>query len=260
MIQKLFLFSNNQKSYIKEKDDKSEYIPIIINDQIENILDDKNDSFLLNDELEPFYNFNINIERYNKNNSVIINNNRFINPFPEINRDLDKIEICNKEFRKLEDAKKNIIFEIMKDHKRRNDIQIKGQRNKIEHIGSKINKDNKCFPFKDSKRLFSIFDFKFYTKKYFIKENGKIKKMPKRRKFKSDDIRKKIKSRFHKELKNILNKNLKNCGSKKLFDCLPQCFISNVSKTSNSEYLNLTYKELLSIDFQQKLNKENCML
>ena len=55
--------------------------------------------------------------------------------------------------------------------------------------------------------------FKFTTKKYFINENGKRKKIKKNRKFKSDDIRKKIKSRFHKTLKNTLNKNLKEAGS-----------------------------------------------
>ena len=65
-----------------------------------------------------------------------------------------------------------------------------------------------------------------------------------KRKFKSDDIRKKIKSRFHKTLKNIINANLKKAGSKKFFDFLPQCFIGNISKKVNSECLELTYKEL----------------
>ena len=70
----------------------------------------------------------------------------------------------------------------------------------------------------------------FRILKYFITENGKKRRIKKKRKFKSDDIRKKIKSRFHKTFKNIINENLKKAGSKKLFDFFPQCFIGNVSK------------------------------
>ena len=91
--------------------------------------------------------------------------------------------------------------------------------------------------------------FRFTTKKYFITENGKRKRIKKKRKFKSDDMRKKIKSRFHKTFKNIINENLKKAGSKKLFDFLPQCFIGNVSKKTNNYCLNLTYKEILLTDF-----------
>ena len=96
------------------------------------------------------------------------------------------------------------------------------------------------------------FLFKFKTKKYFIAENGKKRRIKKKRKFKSDDIRKKIKSRFHKTFKNIINENLKKAGSKKLFDFFPQCFIGNVSKKLNSACLDLTYKELLLKDFISK--------
>ncbi len=39
---------------------------------------------------------------------------------------------------------------------------------------------------------------------------------------KVDDIRKKIKLRFHKIVKHIINENLKKAGSKKFFDNLPQ--------------------------------------
>ena len=101
------------------------------------------------------------------------------------------------------------------------------------------------------------FSFKFKTKKYFVAENGKKKRVKKKRKFKPDDIRKKIKARFHKTLKNILNENLKKAGSKELFDFLPQCFIGNVSKRTNSKSFELTYKELLSTNFLVELKKEN---
>ena len=100
------------------------------------------------------------------------------------------------------------------------------------------------------------FLFKFTTKKYFVLPNGKKRRIKKKRKFKSDDIRKKIKSRFHKTLKNIINANLRKAGSKKFFDFLPQCFIGNISKKVNSECLELTYKELLLTDFISKNNNE----
>ena len=101
------------------------------------------------------------------------------------------------------------------------------------------------------------FIFKFKTKKYFYSENGKRKRVKKKRKFKPDDIRKKIKARFHKTIKNIINENLKKAGSKELFDFLPQCFIGNISKKINSKCLELTYKELLSTDFISELNKQD---
>ena len=100
------------------------------------------------------------------------------------------------------------------------------------------------------------FNFKFKTKKYFLASNGKKKRVKKKRKFKPDDIRKKIKARFHKTLKNLLNDNLKKAGSKELFDFLPQCFIGNVSKKTNAKCFELTLIELLSTNFLVELNKE----
>ena len=96
----------------------------------------------------------------------------------------------------------------------------------------------------------------FTTKKYFIASNGRKKKVKKKRKFKPDDIRKKIKSRFHKLIKNIINENLKKAGSQELFDFMPQSFIGNVSKKINSKALDLTYKEILSYDFNKDINSE----
>ena len=100
-----------------------------------------------------------------------------------------------------------------------------------------------------------IFNMKFITEKYYIDKNGKKKKKRKERKYKSDDIRKKIKIKFHKTLKNILNNNLKNAGAKKLFKFIPQAFLGNVSQKLNFKYLDYTYKELLLNDFT--LNKND---
>ena len=96
-------------------------------------------------------------------------------------------------------------------------------------------------------------NWKFTTKKYFIANNGKKRRVKKKRKFKPDDIRKKIKARFHKIIKNIINENLKKAGSKELFDFLPQAFIGNVSKKVNNKILDLTYKEILLNKFQDEL-------
>ena len=86
---------------------------------------------------------------------------------------------------------------------------------------------------------------------------GKKKRVKKKRKYKPDDIRKKIKVRFHKTLKNIINQNLKKVCSKEFFDFLPQCFLSNVTKKTNAKFLELSLKELLSTDFLKELNKED---
>ena len=99
--------------------------------------------------------------------------------------------------------------------------------------------------------------WKFTTKKYFITFNGKKKRIKKKRKFKPDDIRKKIKARFHKMIKNIINENLKKAGAKELFDFLPQSFIGNVSKKVNYKALNMTYKEILSTNFDLKLKMDS---
>ena len=256
MLQKILLFPNNRRMHIQDNNNISDFFPLTINDPKENILEDNDDSdylILSNEEIEYIY--DLNIEGSNKNNTINTKKNKFINHSQEENRELVKKEFCNtsEELIKLEDEKLNI-FEIIKDKK---NIQKKRKRNRTKLYRIKKNKDDKYFPFKAPKGLISLFDIKFYTKQYSVKENGKIRKIPKGRKFKSDDIRKKIKSRFHKELKNILNKNLKKAGSKKLFDSLPQCFISNISKIANSEYLNITFKELLSIDFRLKYNNDN---
>ena len=108
----------------------------------------------------------------------------------------------------------------------------------------------------------NIYDIQFMTKKYNIMPDGKKRKIKKLRKFKSDDIRKKIKSRFHKTLKDLINEGLKKAGSIKLFDFIPHYFINNVTRKINSKFLDLTYKDLLSYNFineeykEKSLNKE----
>ena len=130
-------------------------------------------------------------------------------------------------------------------------------------------KENTCFPFNSCEDITpSIemelneeegepqnnefnekFNIKFKTKKYYLNEKGKKRREKKGRKYKPDDIRKKIKVRIHKVLKIIMNNNLKRVGSQKYFKYLPQYFIGNISQKFNYYYLDFTYKELLLTDF-----------
>ena len=70
-----------------------------------------------------------------------------------------------------------------------------------------------------------------------------------KRKYKPDDIRKKIKARFHKSIKNIVNENLRQAGSKYLFSFLPQIFISSISRDKNHQVLNISYRDLIKKHF-----------
>lgn len=80
------------------------------------------------------------------------------------------------------------------------------------------------------------------------KKTQKKKKLLKRKE-NTDNIRKKIKSRFLKNLKNTINLKLKQAGSTKFFSFLPQNFICDISKQKNKEVLNLSLKEIFSKNF-----------
>ena len=127
-----------------------------------------------------------------------------------------------------------------------------------------------CFPFDSIDGINSIFEMelkeeeskengayklnelskiKFKTKKYYLNEKGKKRIQKKGRKYKPDDIRKKIKVKIHKTLKTIMNNNLKKAGSLRFFKYLPQLFVGNISQKFNYNYLEFTYKDLLLTDF-----------
>jgi len=142
--------------------------------------------------------------------------------------------------------------------------KIRGKRGpykKKPKIITKTKTSDKCFPFRSGKGLLSddasdnklkqYMNTIFRTNTYVTDSNGNKKKEKKQRKFKPDDIRKKIKVRFHKKIKNIINENLKKAGSTELFSFLPQYFISNVAKKFNNQYMNVTYEELLKINFSE---------
>ena len=147
-------------------------------------------------------------------------------------------------------------------------IIIDSTEKKIEKFEKKIEKNEKIDLFSKGKGIvptlkklgltvsikdkkINICEFKekkFETKKMIKDEKGKIKPQKKRRKFKPDNIRKKIKSKFHRDLKNELNQKLKEAGSQKLFELLPQSFITNITVKLNKQVLDKTLKKLILYD------------
>ena len=111
---------------------------------------------------------------------------------------------------------------------------------------SSLNKENV------KKTKFQIMDFSRTQK-------GKLKKEKKKRKYKADDLRKKIKTRFHKTLKNNINTYLKKVGSKKLFDFFPQYFVKNITIKLNNSILNYTFDELIKTDFATDILKQKIL-
>ena len=127
--------------------------------------------------------------------------------------------------------------------------------------------EDTCFPFDSNEEISPIsplqlneedennnecsklFKMKFKIRKYFLNEKGRKRREKKARKYKPDDIRKKIKVKFHKTLKLIINNNLKTAGSRKFFKYFPQSFVGNITQKFNLKYLDYTFKDLLLTDF-----------
>ena len=101
------------------------------------------------------------------------------------------------------------------------------------------------------RRKFDIFDFS-EDKRGVLK---KIKYNCKKRRFVPDDIRKKIKSKFHKVIKNIINLKLRHAGSVKFFVYFPQNFVTNVTVKLNKLALNYTYEDLIKTNLASDVLK-----
>ena len=203
---------------------------------------------------------NFNKSNYNPNNSIDLNK---INCLP--NEDIAIIVGHeNKEIKGDTNTIIETIGEVTPSIKPKEGKKSRGKRGPYKKkpkpiIGTETN--DYCFPFKSGKCLLSddASDNKlkqymnkiFRTNTYVTDSNGNKKKEKKQRKFKPDDIRKKIKVRFHKKIKNIINENLKKAGSTELFGFLPQYFISNIAKKFNNQFMNMTYEQLLKINFSE---------
>ena len=242
------------------------------NNDLNESLSKQNESNIINKNKEKDNSKNIRnifIHRNNKENDV-----KDSEPFEHKDMSVDK----SKSKRKTKNNMGiNNIKTLIKESKK---IWIRGPYKKKQKIIQKAKIDDKCFPFTSGQGLIKLInnkglqiinEFKNKSKKEINYKNSnnlfktsihntdvkeKVKKSKKQRKFKSDDIRKKIKVKFHRALKDIINENLKKAGSEELFTFLPQSFIGNISKIFNKKYMNLTYHELLSIDFTE-LKKDN---
>ena len=89
------------------------------------------------------------------------------------------------------------------------------------------------------------------------RKNGKNQKfdiIKDKRKEDRDNIGKKIKSSFHKAIRKIINTKLKKIGSKYLFDSFPANFLSDISKKTNYEVMDLTYEQLFDYAYNKYKN------
>jgi hypothetical protein len=125
------------------------------------------------------------------------------------------------------------------------------ENNQIEENQEKKNNNEIKKPKEIKIKKKKIKKFKIYHIEFKkLSEKDKIlNKQRHKRKYKPDDIRKKIKARFHKSIKNIINDNLRKAGSKKLFTYLPQVFISSITKEKNRNVFDLSFREILQKDF-----------
>ena len=122
------------------------------------------------------------------------------------------------------------------------------------------------FPFhvkrKEERNAILIPKSKFNTKKVKEKKNKETKKETKNeiknktRRYKEDDIRKKLKSNFLKTLFIRINELLKSEGSLFTFESFPQNFIADITQQTNFEVMELTYEDLFEYT-HDKVVEEN---
>ena len=100
-----------------------------------------------------------------------------------------------------------------------------------------------------------LFEYSFNQDIFF---NSKKKNCLVTRKYKQDDIIKKIKARFSRALIYRLKEELKRANSKEYFVFLPQIFVKDNTKKGNGRtVLNMTFEELLKKDFYEECKEDN---
>ena len=227
------------KSCINTKNDDNKEVEI--STEVKEVLNYSEEN---NDELNLFNSKN-HLLNNNKNNNNSNDKNILVKPVfkthtfnEECGKDTNKNIINNKlkeEANKWQNLEMNYIKKFELFNKCTNNPYV-------HEIINSINNDKKR-----PKKLFNI---------YNIDNRGKAKLIGKKRKNKnikrcekSDDIRKKLKSRFHKIFTKKINDNLKAVNSEKEFYLMPQVFISNVSIKPNKEVMNMKLKDLLRKNF-----------
>ena len=188
----------------------------------------------INDKIDPSINSNYILNKIfepNQNSCPTVNENDTNNIFLEQKREREKkVEKKNeKQFKIVESKTKNL----------HNGFYIFNPGNKSKKIRIEI--DNYLQDVKDKNNIINN-----------IRRHSSIKK---KRKDNSDNIRKKIKSRFIKALIKCINKKLKKAGSKKFFSLLPHIFVINITKEINTDIFDKTFEEVFSINFDNILKK-----
>ena len=180
----------------------------------------------------------------NKNKSNDINKVDVLNkPIIEYNIDNKKSEnninnkIINKKLKKVKNKWQNLEIDYVKN------FQLFSKCTNDSYINEIIKSINKKK--KKTKKLFKIYNI---DNEDNVKLIGKKRKKKKRCE-KPDDIRKKLKSRFHKIFTKKINDNLKAANSEKKFYLMPQIFISNIAKKQNKEAMKMKMKDLLKKNF-----------
>ena len=121
----------------------------------------------------------------------------------------------------------------------------KGLKQLLEKLGLYVEEDG-------NKIKISLYKDKKFDVKVLIKDsNGKLKKGKQKRKLKPDNIKKKIKARFHKDLSiklyQIFNESnkakIKKYNSAKSFQIFPQSFIVNTEINKNKLALGMKFRE-----------------
>ena len=195
---------------------------------------------------------------FNENNNLIFTNDK--------DKDIFSAQIEEKIVEKVKSVEdENIIINIQEDSNKyfpfTKGVGIQKCLEKIGYDAKFVNPSWVSLSFSNiGDKIFNIIKVKKNSETdYKIKKKEKEKEKEKKsRKYKSDDVRKKIKSKFHKSLKNIINQDLKKVGSKKYFEPFPQSFIANITIKLNKIALNYTYEDLIKIDFNsQVLNQKN---
>jgi len=182
----------------------------------------------------------------------------FIN-FIGIDEPKSKLISCNSKLNS-DEIFKNKNKEKIEEKIEEKNIDNKNEKNNQKHYNKKDNLfivkkvfDYVFYPSKTRKVIKNIIFPKFNIS---TNKNYKLFKKNYSRKFQTDNIRKRIKTRFLKILKNKVNDNLKKAKSEKLFTNLPQCFIKEITKERIKRIINKTLKELLSTNFYEEYKKE----
>ena len=117
---------------------------------------------------------------------------------------------------------------------------------------------SQTIPINELEDLVDSYPFDNQEKK-IKRENGSIPKFiitKQKRKDDEDNIRKKIKAGFHKAIRKNINERLIQFGSKYLLNPFPLCFISDISKKTNFEIMQLTYEQLFDYAYNKYKNIE----